>query len=156
MGKIILIAGLPGSGKTTYGSWLKDEIQAKCYLDDYHANAIDDDPAFQKARGYVALIQGLKRGETWIASDIEWCRPERRREAESQLRRDVPEVVIEWHFLVVDKEVCRKRVRERGDRDEKTKAEELRKIDELSQVYEVPPGAHIVAHGAYDAPAGDE
>ena len=94
-GKAILIAGYPGSGKTTYGNTLKNTNGAAEYVDDYHANAIGDDPAFARGRKYGEMTAGLRWGETWLASDTEWCRPQSRRAVKADLRAAVPDVAIE-------------------------------------------------------------
>ena len=113
MAKLILIAGLPGSGKSRYGGKLKSKVGATCYVDDYHAQANDNRPGFENGREYRNLIAGLKRGEVWVASDIEWCRAEKRREVEAALHKAVPHVHIEWHFLAAGEDKCRERVRQR-------------------------------------------
>jgi len=141
MAKLILIAGLPGSGKSTYGEKLKGEVGATCYVDDYHAKANGNRLGFENGREYRNLIAGLERGELWVASDIEWCRPEKRREVEAALRKAVPHVHIEWHFLATDEDTCRQRVQQR---DRNSVDDELSKIDELLQEYHVPRGAKIV------------
>lgn len=144
-GKVILIAGYPGSGKTKYGNTLKSTIGATEYVDDYHANAVGDNPAFDHGRKYREMMRGLQRGETWLASDREWCRPQRRRAAEAALRAAVPDVTIEWHFIVSDEDECRERIRTRG---RESAAEELRKIDELSREYHIPPGSKVVQYSS--------
>jgi len=141
MAKLILIAGLPGSGKSRYGGKLKSKVGATCYVDDYHAQANDNRPGFENGREYRNLIAGLKRGEVWVASDIEWCRAEKRREVEAALHKAVPHVHIEWHFLAAGEDKCRERVRQRG---RKSVDDELSKIDELLHEYHVPLGAKIV------------
>jgi hypothetical protein len=107
MSKAILIPGLPGASKTLYGERLLKELGAREYVDDYHAEAIDHKPDFDHGRRYREMMAGLLRGETWIASDIEWCRPGRRVLVEKGLRLAVPDVEIEWHFIAADPEVCR-------------------------------------------------
>jgi predicted kinase len=141
MAKVILIAGLPGSGKTTYGYKLKAEVNAADFVDDYHAKAIENSPKFENGRQYEQLICGLKKGETWIASDIAWCLPEKRREVEKALRAVVPGVIIEWHFMATDEEKCRKRVEKRR---RATYSDELRKITDLCPYYHIPPGSKVV------------
>jgi adenylate kinase family enzyme len=141
MARVILIAGLPGSGKTTYGSKLKVDVNAAGFVDDYHAKAIENSPKFEHGRQYAQLIGGLMKGETWIASDIAWCLPEKRREVEKALRAVVPGVIIEWHFMATDEEKCRKRVEKRR---RATVDEELRKITELCRYYHIPPGSKVV------------
>ncbi len=139
-GKVILLAGFPGSGKSKYGEKLADELKVK-YVDDYHENAKDHSPAFDHGREFDALVAGLAAGETWIASDREWCRPKRRREAEAALRNAVPGVLIEWRFLAIAEDVCRQGIK---DRNRPTAEEELKRLDELAREYHVPPGSSVV------------
>lgn len=140
-GKAILITGYPGSGKSTYGKKLRAAIDATRFVDDYHRDSLDDRPLFDHGREYTCMIDGLTRGETWIASDIAWCSPDKRVEVETALQDRVPDVEIEWHFISCDEDVCRERVRERS----RKKAEsELKMIDELSTEYNIPTGSRVI------------
>jgi adenylate kinase family enzyme len=142
MARLILIAGLPGSGKTTYGDKLAAKLGTKNYVDDYHAKAKDNSPNFINGRKYNELIEGLKNEELWIASDIEWCRPKKRREAETAVRKAVPHIHIEWLFLAIDENTCRQRVLQRC---RSSAPNELSKIDELLCEYHVPLDSRIVS-----------
>ena len=71
MGKVILIAGLPGAGKTTYGKRLANEIGAR-FFDDFKAKAFSNSPRFQHSRHYKELIQLLRKGKNCIATDIDF------------------------------------------------------------------------------------
>ena len=141
-GKAILIAGYPGSGKSTYGKKLKITIDAVEYVDDYHKNAVNSNPAFDHGRKYHEMIEGLQQGETWIASDITWCKPQIRRTVEDALRVIVPDIMIEWHFIESDEDVCRERVSARGRESAK---DELQKIDKLSHEYHIPPNSKVIS-----------
>lgn len=164
-GKVILIAGYPGSGKSIYGNQLKSAINAVGYVDDYHANAINDNPAFDHGRKYEEMITGLERDETWIASDIKWCEQARRDAVERGLQERIPDVIIEWHFIECDEDICCKRVWYRGyeearkelqnitdslrkqevwaNRCDKVK-EQLENIAMLSREGNIPPNAKVI------------
>lgn len=140
-GKAILVTGFPGAGKTEYCTRLLANLGASSYVDDYHRDSIDNDPSFAKGRRCRAMVDGLRRGEIWISDDIDWCKPLRRRAAEEYLRREVPRVVIEWHFLAVDETTCKARVRERA---RPSAEDELQKIEDLSKHYHLPPGSKVI------------
>ncbi|HET6573484.1 MAG TPA: hypothetical protein VFG68_07775 [Fimbriiglobus sp.] len=147
-GRVILIVGFPGSGKTTYGVALKFRLGAKEYTDDYHKGAIGGNGAFDHGRDYQALIAGLQRGETWLASDREWCLPLKRRSVESAIRTALPDVTIEWHFLSTSSDDCRRGIIERA---RPSVNEELRKLEELAKYHHIPHGSTIVEVPPHDA-----
>jgi len=140
-GMIVLIAGLPGSGKTTYGRRLEREIGATGYIDDYHRESVNNSSSLENGRMYRPLIEGLRRGQKWIASDIDWCRTKKRRQIEDALLAQAPGTQIEWHFVVADPKICRDRVVRRGREGVDF---ELRKIDELYAQFTIPAGARVV------------
>ena len=80
MTEVILLAGLPGCGKTTHlcqmcrDGWLA--------FDDFKADAIDGSSDFSKSRKFRALIVALNDGLRCVLADIDFCKTESREEAE--------------------------------------------------------------------------
>jgi len=86
--KIILIAGLPGSGKTTYIEKLRQEGWS--IFDDFKANAYNDSSVFWHSRNYEALISAIREGRKCLVADIDFCNTKSRNEAELILRIQIP------------------------------------------------------------------
>jgi hypothetical protein len=139
MSEVVLVAGLPGCGKTT----LRGELERQGYrvFDDYKACAHENSPRFWNSRHYDHLLQLLREGARCAAADIDFCHAEARTEAERTLRDQFPSVRLEWRFFANDPDACeaniRRRNREHLDRD-------LRKMREYSAIYSIPPGAVIL------------
>lgn len=126
MAKLIGVAGLPGSGKTT----LCEEYIGKGF------ECIDD---FRKENGWCDNICKVKKwlsdGKDVVITDIEFCRSERRKEVEEAF--DGQEV--QWVFFENEpykcalNVVCRKY--EKEDCKNRDVVEELNKIEDLSKCY---------------------
>ena len=110
--RVILLAGLPGCGKTTYlcqlcrDGWL--------VLDDFKANAYNDSSKFRKSRKYRALLTGLHHGLRYVLADIDFCKTESRAEAERVLREEAPGVELGWRFFAKDPRACEANIRGRN------------------------------------------
>jgi tRNA splicing ligase len=136
--EILIVAGLPGCGKTTY---LEDLQRRGCLtFDDFKAGAIDDSPAFQKSRKFVALITGVREGHKCVLADIDFCRSESREEAASVLGAAVPGLKIHWFFFRHDESACEENIRRRN-RD--SLAADLRELRKYSRLYVIPKGADV-------------
>ena len=133
---ILLIAGLPGSGKTTH----LNELQQNGWsvFDDFKAGAIDDSPAFNKSCRFVAVVSKLREGKKCAVADIDFCRGTSRTEAENVLLGALPGLEIHWRFFANDEQACGENIRRRG-RD--SLEADLVKLREYSRIYEIPAGA---------------
>lgn len=143
-GKVILLAGLPGSGKSTYASELTRSGEATFYLNDYHWRSRDNQAKLRWGRAFRAMTEALRRGETWTSSDVQWCKPGQRESFEHDLKAEVPGVIVEWRFIVCDIEVCRDRIRSRGREGVRDVEKELLLLEELLAEYSIPEGARMV------------
>ncbi len=137
-GKLLIVIGLPGSGKSyLISNMLRQEVTGIC-VHDFHGNAIDDSPEMMKSRHYVALVEALKVGHDCIIADIEFCRSVRREIAAHTLQSELPGLKIEYHCLRNQPERCMKNA---AIRNRRNVDEERRKIEDLSKVYVIPLGA---------------
>jgi predicted kinase len=153
LAKVILIAGLPGCGKSTY---LKSEFSAEPgwkIIDDYQANARDNSKRFDHGREYEAMTSHLLSGGNCAIADIAFCRTSARTEAEETILRSVPGATIEWRFFENDPQQCRTNVILRS-RDSVEK--ELLRIDQLSKSYVPPSGAVVLPVWTPDGSAEGE
>ncbi len=124
--RLTLIAGLPGSGKTSL---------LRCMNED-GAVCIDD----------IRDLSDLpKQRVPWLAiSDVNFCRQDVRGAAEIEIGRRFGPVDLEWIFFENDPDQCRANAIGRNDgRDVHAD------IDALSRAYNIPEdAATIPVHGA--------
>jgi len=149
-GKVVLVAGLPGCGKTT--ALAQMNAADLLIFDDFKAGAYNDSSAFRDSRRYSVLVSALRRGEDCVVADIDFCSPAARSEAERTLLQAVEGVEIECWFFANDPATCeaniRLRRRESMDRD-------IQKLRDYAAIYAVPENATVLPVGrATDTPCG--
>lgn len=150
MGKtVLLLAGLPGCGKTTY----LHKLQSDGWLvfDDFKAGSVADSPEFHKSRHFSALLESLRDGARCVVADIDFCRTESRAEAEHALRTEVPGVEIGWRYFSHDERACEANIKRRS-RD--SLEADLMALRRYSRLYSIPIGADVrpVACSGYQTP----
>lgn len=136
--RILLVAGLAGSGKTPYLTRLGAE--GWVVFDDFKANSRMNSSHLRNARRCEELIQALRDGRNCVVADMGFCRSRDRDEAESILLQEVPTVTIEWQFFKNDPQQCAKNIRT-GTR---TAQPRLAKVEEFTALYSIPSGATIL------------
>jgi len=136
---VILLAGLPGCGKTTYLCQMSQD--GWLVFDDYKAKAFDDSSAFRKSRKFRALISALRNGLRCAVADIDFCKTESREEAESVLSAEVPGVKLCWRFFENDPPACEANIRSRNRPRLQT---DLEKLHGYSAFYRIPQGADVL------------
>jgi hypothetical protein len=140
MAKLIVVVGMPGSGKSNHVQELKRRCPGIC-AHDYMQKSHGNSPRFTDSRLYADLLGALREGKDSVIADIEFCDTLRRVEVEEIVSREVPGVEMEWHFFENDPIKCEANA---GRRARKSFAEEKRKIWDLSRKYQIPPGAIII------------
>jgi hypothetical protein len=100
VGRVRIVAGLPGSGKTEYVKALRADGWRE--FDDFKACAHNNSTAFADARHYDELIQALRAGHQCVVADMAFGLDADRREADRVLRAVVPGLAIDWLFFVND------------------------------------------------------
>ena len=147
MQKIIVIIGLPGSGKTMY---LKEHAQEfgqnALICDDYYKSAPGRTVEFKGSAYYADLREALKDGKNVVIADIVFCEEPFRREAEGGIKNLVAElglkVDVDYRFFQNDPEACIANILNRA-RPERV-ASELKFIEEHRNNYRIPEGATIL------------
>jgi len=139
-GRAIFVTGLPASGKTAYLAEIARETHAE-RLDDFKADAIDNNRRFPYSRHYQTLITWLNEGRTVIVADIDFCQRPSQTEAEYYVRSSAPGAAVEWRYFANDPEQCTRNATRRAAETQRDLARELQLITEYSSCYHVPEGA---------------
>lgn len=137
--EIILIAGLPGSGKTTYIN--AREQEGWSIFDDFKANANNDSSAFRHSRNYEALVTALREGQKCLVTDIDFCKANSRREAEAALRTQIPDLMLSWLFFENDFHACKANITRRAG---PSIEDNLRALREYCALYQTPIGGQVI------------
>jgi len=135
---VLLVAGLPGCGKTTY----LDELQGDGWLifDDFKAGAINNSSRFRMSRHFAVLLAHLRDGVRCVVADIDFCKTESCAEAECALRAEVPGVGIGWCYFLDEERVCEANIIRRNRPSLRA---DLAKLHEYSSYYRIPRGAAV-------------
>jgi predicted kinase len=123
--KFVLVAGLPGSGKTFYA---KARSSAEGLL-------LIDDPR-PETGGFGAAVEGLQGHKGAVITDPWFCSPVTRAAAEKVIRTAFPEAVFEWVFFEPDVEACAKNLWRRATQGDTRKVT----LQAFVSVYVLPPG----------------
>jgi hypothetical protein len=142
-GRAVLVAGLPGCGKTTTLGLMKGA--GLCVFDDFKAGAHNDSAAFRDSRHYRDLVSALRQGQDCVVADIDFCSSEARRDAEHTLQEAVAGAAVEWLFFANEPATSEANIRRRR---RESLEEDIRKLHEYAAVYEVPAGAKVLPVGS--------
>jgi predicted kinase len=126
--KLIIVCGLPGSGKTTYATRLQAGLRAIRLCPDEWMDALSLDVWDEQIRGKIESLQWqlaqelLHAGLTVIIEWGTWGRSER---DALRLRARELGVSVELHYLSAPVEVLLDRVQQRGRENPPVKMEQL-------------------------------
>jgi predicted kinase len=136
--QLLLIAGLPGCGKTTFVKELEE--QGWLAFDDFKAAAHNDSAKFAHSKHYANLLAALRQGRRCVVADIDFCRSGAREEAERTLRQGLSNAHFVWCFFENDANACEANIQHRNreglERD-------LAKMREYAAVYSIPVGIAV-------------
>lgn len=146
LGRLFVLVGLPGSGKSTYlqGPFQVDH-QDVLVLDDYQAHAVANSPDPQWSRNRRAAIDALRDGQSVIISDIAYCHPAALEQIVDLMKRDMPGIDIELIYFANDPCSAKHNVRLRGRQNVDR---ELGLIEVLSLDYRPPDDAIPIIKGS--------
>lgn len=101
--EIILVVGLPGSGK----SFVSSQIARSVGIEDRSP----DDDDFLRANlrppfGLDGVIGRLRAGRSCVVNDISLCDGKRRVEVAAWIEAEAPSVTIRWHYFDNDAVQC--------------------------------------------------
>lgn len=144
MPKLIVVTGLPGSGKSFYISYLVEngEVEKVCAFDDFHACAHSDSSAIEDSRYFSGLIACLREGKDCVVTDIKFCSKDHRERLLTTMKKKSCNFEFDLRCFENKPEICKQNVR---NRNRKSVKKETSLIDEYAASYEIPSGATILA-----------
>jgi energy-coupling factor transporter ATP-binding protein EcfA2 len=135
-GKLIVIVGLPGSGKSTLIEEMQPLVTGLC-VHDFHANAVGDSSLVDRSRYYHAVIDHIRAGNDCVIADIAFCEPPRRASLCEAFLREIPNLVLDWIYFENAPEKCERNVRRR---ERQSICNDLRELFRLAPLYRIPYG----------------
>lgn len=135
--KIIMIVGLPGSGKTTLGSSFVKENPNSLFIDDISKLTNDAKEYLEKLKKENVSCENL------LIADVFFCQKEVREKANQVIREVFPGSEIKLVFFENNIEKCNKNVEQRTKLGDDRKVSEL--IISLSKKYSIPEDAEIIS-----------
>jgi predicted kinase len=133
-GKLTIIIGLPGAGKSTQIKQLRQSVSGIC-VEDFHGNAFEDSGDVKNSRHFFALIEALRSGRDCIIADIAFCEPQRLNKLKEVVKEWIPAVTFEEIYFENDPVKCKRNIQLRAA--EKV-AKDLANLDEFSKKYFIP------------------
>lgn len=138
--ELIVIVGMPGSGKTTYAKKLVEEGLIDNYCDDYEFWPLKTDGKVWRDEDR-RLIAGLNKGQAWAVADTRYCDSLERRKLKLALKKLVPNLKISYVYFDNRPDSCElNATRRKGG----LPRHEINLIYYYTKLYKIPPGAKII------------
>jgi predicted kinase len=142
-GRLIIVCGLPGAGKTTHAVHLESELEAIRFCPDEWMDTLGINLYDEGMRGRIEALQWelgrnlLKLGQTVIIEWGTWGRSER-----DALRNGARELgaTVELHYLHAPIEVLFERIQARGMEDPPLKMSDF---EHYAQIFQAPTAEEI-------------
>lgn len=138
--RLIVLAGLPGSGKTTYIEGLKKQGQIDNFCDDYQYGPTRSQmPELTDIDRQ--LIAGLQKGETWLVADVRYCDKSERAKLAEAMVQNVPGLKISYEYFENRPDLCELNVitRNRG-----VVSREQNLMYYYTKLYNIPRNAKVL------------
>jgi len=134
---LILVGGLPGSGKSKYLERL--EAEGWKVFDDFQKRAINNLATFRMSRHYSELVQALREGRPSVVADVRLVTAEYRNDAERTLHADLSDLVIDLRLFELDEAQCAANIK--NSPDPRDAPNRLRILGEFAPQHSMPQGA---------------
>lgn len=133
---LIIIVGMPGSGKSTFIENLCKQNPSLSAYDDFQGQAFNDDSDPRLSKHFGPLVADLKSKKTVVVSDVRYCIPAELNAFLSAILGVEPNVILSFKYFENKPEICKQNVIARN-RESRVDAE-LELIDKLSAHYKIP------------------
>ena len=135
-GKLTVIVGLPGAGKSTLVNEMRSSVSGLC-CDDFHANALHDSPLVENSRHYHALLEDIRTGLNCVIADIAFCDPKRRANLQQVIEREIPNSRIEWIYFENAPDKCLRNIECHA---RESLSDDLEALENFQRLYCIPDG----------------
>lgn len=135
-GKLTVVVGLPGAGKSTRVNAMRSSVSGECF-DDFHANALHNSPLVEDSRHYSTLLGNIRAGSECVITDIAFCDPARRANLQQVIDREIPNCRIEWIYFENAPDKCRRNIERRSRVGVR---EDLDALETFRHLYCIPDG----------------
>lgn len=137
--QLILLGGLPGSGKSFYIRTLVSRGWAK--FDDFQSKAPENSTDFRDSRFFDDLGAALQAGASCVVADIRLVHQPYRLSAVSALARVVPATSLQFQIYENEPALCSRNAKRHLDRRLESR---LREIEHWTNHHFVPAGAPLL------------
>lgn len=133
MAKLIIVIGLPGSGKSYYLRQLLKSNEVSAYYDDYQKDSYNESSNPYLSKNYGQLLTQLINGDIIAIADIMYCQQDKLAAVIESINHVIPNIEIDMRYFENDPEkaIASIRSRSRSGRVES----EIAYVNEISPQY---------------------